>query len=87
MNPGLYLISRGSPDLNIFEIIFPGGVGMILIIFAHYCAGMGIHLDPDVTGAPALDSLTVDLPFTHCLFHVTGFPARFVTRAQICLAY
>jgi hypothetical protein len=44
------------------------------IISSQYGVGMGIYLDLDGTGAPALDLLAVDLPFTCCLFYIMLFP-------------
>jgi hypothetical protein len=57
-----------------------------MMVFARYSVGMGIRLDLDKTGAPALDPLTADLPFTCRLFHVTTFPTSSVARAMECLA-
>jgi len=61
-------------DLDILKIILAGGVEVIAIIFPQYSASMGICLDLDKTGAPALDLLTVNLSFTYCHFHVIFFP-------------
>ena len=86
MHPGLYLLARGNSDLDIFQIIFPSGMGMIGIVFAQYSVGMGVHLDLDEAGTPALDLLTVDLPFTCSLFHVVFFPTCSIACATECLA-
>jgi hypothetical protein len=55
---------------------------MIVMVFTRYSVGMGICLDLDETGAPALDLLTVDLPFTCRLFHVMTFPTSSVARTM-----
>ena len=59
---------------------------MILIVFTQYSVGIGICLDLNETGAPALDPLAVDLPFTRCLFHIMAFPASSVAHITECLA-
>ena len=59
---------------------------MVEIIFTQYSVGMGICLDLDETGAPALDLLAVDLPFTCRLFHIPALPTSSVARATECLA-
>ena len=86
MHPDLHQLARGNSDPDVLQIIFAGGVGMIVILFTQYSVSMGIGLDLDETGAPALDALAVDLPFTCCLFHVILFPARSVACATECLA-
>jgi hypothetical protein len=55
-------------------------------IFAQYSAGVGICLDLDRAGTPALDLFAVNLPFTLSLFYITAFPASSVMRATECLA-
>ena len=86
MYPDLYQLACGNTDLDVFEIIFAGGVGMNVIVFTQYSIGMGICLDLDKAGTPALDPLAVDLPFTHSLFHVIFSPASSVARTAECLA-
>ena len=86
MHPDLYQLPRRNPDPDVLQIIFAGGVGMIGSVFTQYSVGMGICLDLDEAGTPALDPLAVDLPFTRGLFHVMAFPASSVTRATECLA-
>jgi hypothetical protein len=86
MYPDLYQLACGNADPDVFEIIFAGGVGMNVIVFTQYSIGMGICLDLDEAGTPALDPLAVDLPFTRSLFHVIFFPASSVARTAECLA-
>ena len=86
MHPGLYQLSRANSDPDVLQIIFAGGVGMIGIVFAQYSVGMGICLDLDETGAPPLDPLTFDLPFTRCLLHIMAFPASAITCTSQCHA-
>ena len=47
---------------------------------------IGIYFNLDGTGTPTLNPLTVDLPFTHCFFHVIFFPASSIARTAVCLA-
>jgi hypothetical protein len=86
MHPDLYQLARGNPDPDVLQVIFAGGVGMAVIVFAQYSFGVGICLDLDETGTPALDPLTVDLPFPRRFFHVMAFPASSVARAMECFA-
>jgi hypothetical protein len=86
MHPSLYQLSRANSDPDVFEIIFAGGMGMIVIVFTQYSIGMGICLDLDEAGTPAPDPLTFDLPFPPCLLHVMAFPASCIARATECLA-
>lgn len=81
MHPDLDKLPRANPDPDVFQIIFAGGVGMIMMVFTQYSVGMGVCLDLDEARAPALDPFAVDLPFTRCLFHVTAFPASSIVRA------
>ena len=87
MHPSLYQLSRDNPDPDVLQIIFAGGVGMIMIVFTQYSIGTGICLDLDETGAPALEPLTFDLPIPCGLLHVTAFPTSSVARATVCLAF
>jgi hypothetical protein len=73
-------------DANIFQIVLAGFMGVIEIVFAQYGVSMGVCLNLDVTGAPALNSLAVDLLFTCSLFHIIFFPASSVAHAAECLA-
>ncbi len=58
-----------------------------MIVFPQYSAGMGICLDLNKTGAPALNLLTVNLLFMHCYFHVIFFPTSSIVCTIECLAY
>ena len=80
-HPGLYLLTRGNPDPDVHQIVFAGGVGMIEIVFAQYNVSVGICLDLNVTGTPALDPLALDLPFPRRLFHIRFSPTNLITRA------
>jgi hypothetical protein len=53
---------------------------VIGIISPQYGVGMGIYLDLDRTGAPALNPLAVDLSFTCCLFYIMLFPPCSIAR-------
>jgi hypothetical protein len=77
---------RANLDPDVFQIIFAGGVGVIVMVFTQYSVGMGICLDLDKTEAPTLDLLTVDLPFMHHLFHIMTFPPSCIARTAKCLA-
>jgi hypothetical protein len=85
--PDLYQLMHGNVDLNIFEIIFASRVGMNMIVFTQYSIGMGICLDLDKAGTPALNLLTVDLPFMCSFFHIIFFPTSSIAHAAECLAY
>jgi hypothetical protein len=84
MHPSLYQLARGHPDPDVLQVIFAGGVGMIGIVFAQYSFGMGICLDLDEAGAPALDPFTFDLPLSRRFFYVMLLPARSVARIVEC---
>jgi hypothetical protein len=86
MHPGLYQFPRGNPDPDVLQIIFAGGVGMIVIVFAQYSVGMGICLNLHITGTPAIDPLALNLSFPRHLFHTRFSPSQFVTRATESLA-
>ena len=62
-------------------------MGMSEFVFAQYSVGMGIRLNLDVAGTPALDPLAGDLPFPRCLFLVRFGTADSVTRATECLTH
>jgi|SRR5580658_8459391 hypothetical protein len=81
MHPSLYQLTRGNPDPDVPQIIFAGGVGMIVIVFAQYGVGMGISLNFNKTGTTPLDPLTLDLPFPRRFFHIRFSPSELVTRA------
>ena len=87
MHSDLYQLACGNMDLDVFEIIFAGGVGMNMIVFTQYSIGMGICLDLDKAGTPALNLLTVDLPFMCSFFHIIFFPTSSIAHAAECLAY
>ena len=80
-HPRLYQLTRVNVDLDVFQILFTGGVGMITIIFAQYSLGMGICLNLDVTRAAALDLLAFDLSFLCGLFLIMFNFSGFVTCA------
>jgi hypothetical protein len=86
MHSDLYQLACGNMDLDVFEIIFASGVGMNVIVFTQYSIGMGIHLDLDKAGTPALNLLAVNLPFICSLFHITAFPASSIACIAECLA-
>ena len=85
LHPGLYQVARRNSDPDVLEIIFTGGMGMIVIVFTQYNVCMRISFDLNLTEAPALDPLTVDLPFMRCLLHIDLVPASSVPRATECL--
>jgi hypothetical protein len=86
MHPGLYQFTRGNPDPDVLQIIFAGGVGMIVIVFAQYGFGMGVRLNFNKTGTPPLDPLALDLSFPRRFFHIRLNPSKLVTRATEGLA-
>ena len=54
---------------------------MIEFVFAQYSVGMGVRLNLDITGTPAGNPLSVDLPFLCCLFHIMSDSPASITRA------
>jgi hypothetical protein len=73
-------------DPDIFQIILAGLMGMSKFVFAQYGVGVGIHLDLDITGTPAIDLLAVDLLFPHHFLLIMLDSSASVTRAMECLA-
>jgi hypothetical protein len=49
-HPILHQIPRGNLDLNIFQIVLAGLMGMVKFIFAQYGVSMGIHLNLNIAG-------------------------------------
>ena len=79
--PAFYQILCGDSDLNIFQIILASFIGVIEFVFAQNGISMGICLNLNITGAPTLNLLTVELPFMCSYFHVMSFPASSVVCA------
>jgi hypothetical protein len=82
MHPSLYQLIRGNLDPDVPQIIFAGGVEMIMIVFAQYSVGMGISLNFNKTGTTLLDPLTLNFPFPCHLFHIRFSPSKLVTYAM-----
>jgi hypothetical protein len=61
-------------------------MGMSKFIFAQYGVGVGICLDLDVTGTPAINSLAVDLLFPRRFLLIMLDSSASVTHATECLA-
>ena len=61
-------------------------MGMIEFVFAQYSVGMGVRLNLNVTGTPALNPLAANLPFPCRLFLVRFSFSESIARATECLA-
>src|SRR5258707_13526796 len=83
--PALYQFSCGSLDPDVLQIIFSGGVGVIVIVFTQNNVSMGICLDLDEAWTTPLNPLTFDLLFLCHLFHVMAFPTCSVACTMECL--